>query len=213
LAFSPAALNFGDVAIGSSKTGSAQVDNASSASLTLSSITASGEYSVAGSGAKPCKAGLILAVNAKCGFSVTVNPTSGGAIAGSVTIIDNAASGPTTQTYNLATIGFWPLSVSPASLSFPTTAVGTNSSPMQVTATNYSTANVTINGAVASGDYAIVTFGSNPCTSGTVLSPGAACTFGVTFSPTVTGTIPGVATFSNSTVNGPQTVSLTGIGH
>ncbi len=213
LAFSPSALNFGDVAIGSAKTGSAQVENISSASLTLSSITASGEYSVAGSGAKPCKAGLILAVNAKCGLSVTVNPTSGGAISGSVTTTDNAASGPTTQTYNLATIGFWPLTVSPASLSFPTTAVGSSSSPLQVTATNYSTANVTMNSAAASGDYAVVSFGSNPCTNGTVLPPGAACTFGVTFNPTVAGTIPGVATFSNSSANGPQTVSLTGVGH
>jgi hypothetical protein len=130
-----------------------------------------------------------------------------------VTIVDNASSGPTTQTYNLAAIGFWPLTVSPASLSFPATAVGSSSSPLQVTATNYSTSNVTLNGAAASGDYAIVSFGSNPCANGTVLSPGASCTFGVTFDPTVTGTIPGVATFNNSSANAPQTVSLTGVGH
>jgi hypothetical protein len=213
LTFSPTALNFGNVAIGATKTGAAQLLNASGSSLTLSSITASGEYSVVGSSAKPCKAGLVLAANAKCGFSVTVNPISGGSITGSVTIADNAASGPTVQTYNLATVGFWPLTVSPASLSFPTTAVGTTSSPMQVTATNYSSSNVTMNGAAASGDYSIVTMGTSPCSGGTVLAPGAACTYGITFSPTVTGTISGVATFSNSTANGPQLVSLTGAGH
>jgi hypothetical protein len=213
LTFSPSALNFGNVAIGATKTGTAQMLNASGTSLTLSSITASGEYSVVGSSAKPCKAGLVLAANAKCGFSVTVSPSSGGSIVGSVTIVDNAASGTTIQTYNLATVGFWPLTVSPASLSFPTTAVGTTSAPLQVTATNYSGGNVTMNGAAASGDYSVVTMGASPCANGTVLAPGAACTYGVTFSPTVTGTIPGVATLSNTSANGPQLVSLTGGGH
>lgn len=212
LIFSPSALNFGNVSIGASKTGSAQMENASSTSLTLSTIAASGEYSFVGSGAKPCKAGLVLAVNAKCGFSVTVNPTSGGSIVGSVTITDNASSGPTVQTYNLATIGYWPLTVAPASLSFPAIVVGNTSSPLQVTATNYSTANITLTGAAGSGDYAIVSLGTNACTSGTVLAPGAACTFSVTFSPTVTGTISGVATFSNNSPNAPQVVALTGSG-
>ena len=212
LTFSPSALNFANVAIGATKTGAAQLSNASGASLTLSTITASGEYSVVGSSAKPCKSGLVLAANAKCGLSVTVNPTSGGSIVGSVTIVDNAASGPTVQTYNLATVGFWPLTVSPATLSFPATAVGTTSSPTQVTATNYSTGNVAMNGAGASGDYFVVTMGASPCANGTVLAPGAACTYGIVFSPTVTGTISGVATFSNSTANGPQLVSLTGAG-
>ena len=169
-------------------------------------------FPVVGSSAKPCKSGLVLAANAKCGFSVTVNPTSGGSIVGSVTIVGNAASGPTVQTYNLATVGFWPLTVSPATLSFPATAVGTTSSPTQVTATNYSTGNVAMNGAGASGDYFVVTMGASPCANGTVLAPGAACTYGIVFSPTVTGTISGVATFSNSTANGPQLVSLTGAG-
>ena len=132
LSFTPTSLNFGNVAIGGTKTGSAQILNASGASLALSSMSASGEYSVTGSSAKPCKAGLVLPANAKCAFSVTVNPTSGGSISGSVTITDNATSGPTVQTYNLATVGFWPLTVAPASLSFPATAVGSTSSPLQL---------------------------------------------------------------------------------
>lgn len=213
LSFTPASLNFSNVAIGGTKTGSAQILNASGSSLTLLTMSASGEYSVVGSSAKPCKAGLVLAANAKCAFSVTANPTSGGSISGSVTITDNATSGPTVQTYNLATVGFWPLTVAPASLSFPTTAVGSTSSPLQLTATNYSTGNVTMNAASASGDYAVVSVGANPCTTGTVLAPGGNCTFGITFSPTVTGTIQGVATFSNSSPNSPQVVSLAGSGH
>ncbi|HEY6768938.1 MAG TPA: choice-of-anchor D domain-containing protein [Candidatus Sulfotelmatobacter sp.] len=213
LTFSPASLNFGSVAIGYSKTGSAQIMNASSASLTLSSILASGEYSVAGSGAKPCKAGLVLAVNAKCGFSVTLTPTSGGSLLGSVTVTDDSTIGPTVQTYNLAGVGYWPITLTPALLSFPATNVGSTSAALQVTATNYSTANVTVNDIAASGDYGVAAMGANPCTVGTVLAPNATCTFGITFSPTVAGTITGVATFGNTSPNGPQVVTLTGLGH
>jgi hypothetical protein len=213
LTFSPAALNFGNMAIGFTKTGSAQILNASGSSLTLSSIRASGEYTVVGSGARPCSNGLVLAANAKCGISVTLTPTSGGTILGSITVLDNAASGPTTQTYNLAAIGFWPVTMSPSTLTFPTTAVGVTSSPLPVTVTNYSTAPVTLNSMVASGDFGVVVLGANPCIPGTVLSPSGTCTFGVTFSPTVTGAISGAVTISHTAPNSPQIVTLTGTGH
>jgi hypothetical protein len=212
LTFSPTSLNFSNVAIGATKTGTAQISNGSGASLTISSIAASGEYSVAGSGTTPCRSGLVLAAKAKCGFTVSLTPDSGGSIAGSVTIVDNAASGPTVQTYNLAAVGYWPITLSPASLSFPKTTVGTTSNPMQVTVTNYTTSQVTLNGFGASGDYAVVTMGSSPCQVGTVLSAAGKCTFGVTFLPTVTGTIQGAVTVSHSAPNSPQVVSLTGAG-
>jgi hypothetical protein len=130
-----------------------------------------------------------------------------------VTTTDNAVAGPTVQTFSLATTAWLPLTVSPATLSFPTTPVGGTSAPLQVTATNYSTASVTVNGAVASGDYSILSMGSNPCAAGMVLAPATSCTFGVSFTPTITGAIAGVATFGNTTHYSPQIVSLTGSGH
>ena len=213
LAFSPTSLNFGNMAIGSTKTGSVQILNASTASLTLSSIRASGEYTVTGSGARPCSNGLVLAANAKCGLSVSLTPTSGGSIVGSVTIVDNATSGPATQTYNLVATGFWPITMSPSSLSFPTTAVGGTSSPLQVTITNYSGAAVTLNNIVASGDFGVGPLGANPCVPGNSLNASGTCTFGVTFSPTVTGAITGAVTVSHTAPNTPQVVALTGTGH
>lgn len=213
LTFSPISLNVANIAIGSTKSASVQLTNASGSSLTLSSLTAAGEYSVTPSGAKPCTNGLVLAASAKCGFTVSLTPTSGGSILGSVTVVDNAASGPTVQTYNLAAIGFWPITLSPANLSFAATTVGTTSSPLQVTVTNYSTAAVTLNSFAASGDYAIVSSGSNPCTPGMVLNPPGKCTLGVTFSPTVTGTITGAVTVSHSAPNSPQVVGTAGSGH
>jgi len=213
ITFSPTALNFGNTAIASTKTTAVQLTNASGASLTLSSITASGEYTVTPSGATPCRNGLVLAAKAKCGFSVSLTPTSGGTILGSVTVVDNASSGATTQTFNLAAIGYWPITLSPASLSFPATTVSSTSSPLQVTVKNYGTAAVTLNSFAASGDYTVVSFGANPCAPGTILSPNGICTFGVTFSPTVTGTITGAVTVSHSAPNSPQIVAVAGVGH
>jgi len=213
LTFSPTSLNFANMAIGSTKSTTAQIANASTSSIMLSSVTASGEYSVTPSGANPCTSGLVLAPRGKCGITVSLTPSSGGSILGSVTVADNATSGPNVQTYNLAAVGYWPITLSPASLSFPTTAVGTTSSPLQMTVTNYSTAAVTLNGLVASGDFSVVSVGSTPCLAGTVLNPVGKCTLGVSFSPTVTGAISGAVTVSHTAPDGPQVGALTGTGH
>lgn len=212
LTFSPASANLSSVAIGATKSEAVQIENGSSASITLSSVTASGEFTVAGSGGTPCQSGLVLAAKGKCGFTVTVTPTSGGSIAGSVTVVDNASSGPTVQTFNATAVGYWPITLSPASLSFPKTTVGTTSAPLTVTVTNYTTSSVTLNSLAASGDYAIVTSGTTPCQVGTVLAAAGKCTFGVTFTPTVTGSITGDVTVSHSAPDSPAEVSLKGTG-
>jgi hypothetical protein len=213
LTFSPASLNFGNVAIGATKSGTAQIMNATTSSITLSSLTASGDYGVTPSGAAPCTNGLVLAARAKCGFTVSLTSTSGGSIVGSVTAVDNASSGPTVQTFNLAATAFWPITLSPVGLNFGAVTVGTTSAPLQVTVTNYTTGPVTLNSFVASGDYTTVSLGATPCTPGMILSASGKCTFGVTFSPTVAGTITGAATVSHSAPNSPQVVSLSGSGH
>jgi hypothetical protein len=213
LSFSPASLNLGSVSIGTNKSATVQVTNASGSALTLGGVAASGEYTLA---APPsgtvCASGLVLTANAKCQFTVSLTPTSGGSVLGSVTITDNAASGATVETYNLSAIGYWPITLSPPSLSFPATTIGTTSAPLQVMVTNYSKSSVTLNSFAASGDYAIETLGSSPCVTGTILATGGKCTFGVTFSPTTTGAITGAVTVSHSAPNSPQVVSLTGSG-
>ena len=213
LTFAPASLNFTTIAIGSTKSAAVQLTNSTATAITLLTLTASGEFSVSPSGGTPCQSGLVLAAKAKCGFTVSLTPTSTGSILGAVTVVDNATSGPTIQTFNLSAVGYWPISLSPAGLSFPATTVGTTSAPLLITVTNYSTASVTLNNFAASGDYSIVTSGSTPCAIGTVLNPAGKCTIGVTFSPTVTGTISGAVTVSHSAPDSPQVVSVTGSGH
>jgi len=213
LAFSPASLNFGSVAIGSSKHTMVQLQNASASSITLQNLIASGDYSAAPSGASPCTVGLVLAAKAKCTFMVTMTPTSSGSVLGAFTVNDNASSGPTVQTLNFMGTGAWPISVSPVTLNFPATAVGTTSSPLQVTVTNSTTAGVMLNNFVPSGDYGVLPYGSSPCSPGMILNAGAKCTFGVTFSPTVTGSIAGAVTLTDGAANSPQVVGTSGSGH
>ena len=131
---------------------------------------------------------------------------------GSVNITDNATSGPTVQTYNLMGTGVWPISLSPASLSFPATVVGSSSPALQVTVTNRSSTAVTVVSLALSGDYNLVPLGANPCVSGTVLNASETCTAGITFSPTVTGTISGVMTVAHNAPNSPQVTTITGTG-
>jgi len=212
LTFSPASLNFANVAIGSTYSVTAQMQNASSSPLTLSSLIASGEYLATSAGASPCSSGLVLNPKAKCSFTVSLTPTTTGSILGSVTVEDNANSGPSVQTYGVAAIGHWPITLAPAALSFPATTVGSTSTPLQVTVTNYSPVAVSLYSFVASGQYTTVAFGTNQCIPTTVLNPRSSCTFGVSFSPTTTGSISGALTVTHNAPNGPQVLALTGSG-
>jgi hypothetical protein len=144
---------------------------------------------------------------------LSVTPTNSGALLGGVTAIDNATSGATTQVYNASATAYWPITLSPSHLTFPATTVGTTSAAQPVTVTNHSASAVTLSGLVASGDYSVVAQGTTPCTATTILNPGSSCTFAVTFSPTVKGTITGAVTVSHNAANGPQVVATTGSGN
>jgi len=212
LTFTPGSLNFGNVVIGTTKSATAQLTNASGNLVTLSSLAASGEYSVVPSGANPCTNGLLLAAGAKCGFTVSLTPTSTGSVVGSVTVADNVTSGPAVQTYNLGANSVWPITLTPGSLTFPATSLGSTSSPLTVTVTNHTSASVTLGTVVVSGDYNFVPSGANPCNTGTILAANGVCTFGITFSPTIKGNIFGAATVTHNAANSPQVTTMAGTG-
>jgi len=77
-----------------------------------------------------------------------------------------------------------------------------------VTLTNNQNALLTISAIVASGNYLLVTAGSNPC--GSTLPASKSCTVGVEFSPTTAGTIQGVVTVLHDAAYSPQEVTLSG---
>jgi ASPM-SPD-2-Hydin domain-containing protein/centrosomal CEP192-like protein len=208
LTFKPATLSFKNSLVGASASLSVTVKNSSASSLSISGITASGNYTAAGSGAAPC--GGPLGAGASCTMTVTFNPSINGTIKGSVAIANSTAVNP--QIYNVSGAAVLPLSFSPASLTFAAQPLGSTSTAKTVTLTNNASTTMSI-GFVASGDYAAFPTGATPC--GASLGAHAKCTIGVTFTPSATGAIKGVVTVTYSGVApsfSPQEMSLTGAG-
>ena len=98
------------------------------------------------------------------------------------------------------------LSVSPASLTFPSQGLNTTSSGSTVTVNNTGTAAAALSAIATTGDFAQ----TNTC--GTSIAAGASCTVSVTFTPTASGTRSGSLTIASNASNSPATVALTGTG-
>jgi hypothetical protein len=102
-----------------------------------------------------------------------------------------------------------PLGSSAGSLTFAAQTVGTTSAPQTVGLVNHQSTALSIIVA-ASGQYAVTASGTSPC--GSSLAAGAKCTFNVTFTPSATGTIPGVVILGYGESPSPSVIKLTGTG-
>jgi hypothetical protein len=140
---------------------------------------------------------------------VTFTPSAVGTRSGTLTISDDATNSP--QTVGLQGNGVLVQdSVSPLSLSFASTTLGTTSAAQTVTVTNTDTAQTLIISSVPviTGDYSL---SSNTCNS--LLAPGQSCTVGVTFTPVAPGSRIGTLIINGNGNTFPATVSLTGVGN
>jgi hypothetical protein len=199
LTFSPSPLSFSKVVVGTSASLPVTVKNTSASPVSISAISASGDYSTSG-----CV--TTLTHNATCVMTVTFSPSVIGATKGSVALSNTSAVSP--EIYNVSGTGVSPLSLSTTSVNFGTVSVGAASFPSPVTLTNNSssaTLNLTLG---ASGDY-LVAGG----TCGATLGPLASCAVTLEFSPTATGTINGIFTVGYGSTFTPEEVKLTGVGN
>lgn len=90
VALSPASLSFGSIAIGNSSVLPIVVTNNGSASVVISQATTTGAgFSVSGQTLP-----LTLASGQNASFNITFDPASAGAVAGSFSVISNAADSP-----------------------------------------------------------------------------------------------------------------------
>jgi len=182
------------------------VTNSSASSLSISKISASGNYTATGNGATPC--GSTLVAGAKCTLAVTFAPSINGTIKGAITIANSTTVSP--QVYNLSGTGVLPLTFSPASITFAGRPVGTTSPPVTVSLKNNQSTALTITFAT-SGQYKAVPSGTSPC--GASLAGSATCTLSVTFTPAAAGSIKGVSTFAYTGGSfSPIEMKLTGTG-
>ena len=116
----PSSLSFGNQALSITSTAkTVTLKNGTSGSITISSISASGDY------AQTNSCGNSMAAGANCTISVTFTPTATGSRTGALTITDTGSNSP--QTVSLSGTGVLQATVSPTSLSFGSRAVATTS--------------------------------------------------------------------------------------
>jgi hypothetical protein len=203
VSLSPASLSFSPEAIGSTSVAQVvTVTNTGTASLNITSISASGDYAEGDT----C-VGQSVQPLATCAISITFTPSVSGNLAGFITLVDNALNSP--QPIPLGGSGVYPITASPATLSFGTIAVGGSSRSKTVTVSNHQSQTLNL-GFAASGNYSAVGSGTSPC--GSTLRGNSRCTLGVTFTPTVNGAIQGALTITGNAPFSPQVVGLSGSG-
>jgi hypothetical protein len=120
--------------------------------------------------------------------------------------IDNAGNVETDKSTSFTIKAL--LSLSPGALAFGNQVLNTTSAAKTITLTNlYGSAAIPINSITPSGDFAIPT---NNC--GASLAKGGKCTFTVTFTPSVVGSIAGKVTVSYVGEGTPALLGLNGTG-
>ena len=100
------------------------------------------------------------------------------------------------------------ITISPNSVSFPTTSQGTSSNPIEVTVTNSGDANLNISSVVIGGSNVSDFTTTNSC-SGTVRAEGT-CTITVTFVPLASGQRTETITLTGNAPNSPQIINVSG---
>lgn len=206
LAVSPASLNFGNVAVGSSSTLTATL-SATNADVTVSSATPSGAaYLIRG-----ISFPITLAAGHSASYTIVFTPTAPGSSAGSVSFTSNASDSSLSQSCtgtgtqsSAQTSGS--LALSPSSLNFGNVAVGSSSS---LTGTlSATTADVTVSSAAWSGSGYSLTGITFPAT---VLA-GTSASYTVTFTPPASGSSSGSISFLSNASDSSLTQSLAGDG-
>jgi hypothetical protein len=177
----PETLSFISQTSGTSSPASAvTLTNAGTGPLTISSLTASGPYT------QTNNCGKSIAAGAGCTINVVFQPTSAGALAGALTIADDAIPAGTDQTVYLngtGTLATPAMALSPESLLFPDQKVGTTSAIERVTISNLSSA------ALIFGVPTYPPGFTSSSTCGASLARAASCVISAAFVPTVAGSV------------------------
>ena len=202
VALNPSTLQYAALEVGSTSSAQqVQLRNMSSVSLTIDSISATGDF------AQTSNCGSTVPAASACTISVTFTPTASGTRTGTLTIADNATGSPQTLALSGTGTASDALAVfTPSTLAFASTQVGNSSAPQTVTLSNQGNAALDISTLQVTGAFTQ----SNNC-SGT-LAAGSTCTFSITFIPTASGTSNGTLTVTDNAAGSPQTISFSGTG-
>jgi uncharacterized repeat protein (TIGR03803 family) len=203
ITISPTSVNFGDGVL--NKTSAAQTvtaTNTGTATVDIDSITIGGDFAIS---ANTC--GATLDTGASCSVNVTFTPKALGPLTGTLTFTDNAPNSPQTVALSGTGVKVLPVTLTPASATYPKQKVGRTSKPKTFTLTNKQPVTLTNIAISTTGDFAV-----SSTTCGASLAVKGKCTISVTFTPTETGTRTGKLQVSDSASNSPQVANLSGTG-
>ena len=148
-----------------------------------------------------------LAAGGNCAITITFTPAAAGARSGTLTIANNGSTGnKTVALFGTGQVSQGNASVTPASITFGSTNVGSASAAQTVRVDNVGNAVLTVSAPSTTGDFAV---SGNNCSG---VAVGGYCTMTVTFTPTAAGTRSGSLTIPNNGSSGSKTVTLAGIG-
>jgi len=205
-------INFGNQLV---KTTSAvktvTVKNTGKTAITMSGITLNETTDYAISSNTCPASGATLAAAASCAINLTFTPTSTGVKKGAVLIADTDPSSP--QLAGITGTGTSNVSLTPASITFPNTAVGLSSLPATaITLTNNSGVTLTLGATPITVTGTFVNAATTTCTADLVIANTGTCVINVQFKPTKTGFTTGSISVTDSDVTSPQSVALQGTG-
>ncbi|PYV23067.1 MAG: hypothetical protein DMG24_14955 [Acidobacteria bacterium] len=210
VSLSPTSLTFAGQNVGTTSSQYVTLTNHGSASLSVTSATATGDFSAL----KECPPSIKS--QASCRILVQFKPTQTGTRTGTLTITDSDPGSP--QLVALTGTGTAPaVSLSTPNLSFAGQLVGTSSAAQSVTLSNTGDGALTISsisfrGANA-GDFAqplSAPSAANLC--GTTVAAQSSCIVFVSFKPTAGGGRSATLTLSDDAAGTPQDVALSGTG-
>ena len=201
ITLNPTALIFANQQVATqSATQTITVTNSGNAALTVTSVVTSGDFVESNT----CTA-IAVGPMASCSVTVKFAPVATGSRSGLLTVYGNVAGGQATAT--LSGVGTAPAAIvlTPTSLDFGSTMVGTTSTAQNVTVSNTGGTSAAIQSVGAAGSFAI---SANSC--GSSLAPGTGCTVVVEFVPKQSGQQSGTLTVVDDA--GTQVAELSGTG-
>ncbi|HET6930587.1 MAG TPA: choice-of-anchor D domain-containing protein [Candidatus Acidoferrum sp.] len=204
ISLTPSSAGFGSVVVGAANSQTIKIGNPGTAVLTIT------QANVTGSGFGTTGLALPLSINpgATSTFNAQYQPSVTGAASGSITIVSNAGTSPSTVSLTGTGVAATQiLSFSTNALNFGNVTTG-SSSTLPVTVTNTGNSNVQISQIAASGTGYSLSGAGVPVT----LTPSQSLTFSVIFGPAATGSFPGSVTVTSNATGSPATITLSGSG-
>jgi trimeric autotransporter adhesin len=211
---SPSSLSFASTAVGSTaatQTVSVKASLSNSYPISALSVSTSGDFARQGG-----TCGTAVATGLSCTVIVAFTPTAAGARTGSLSIAHAGTLTPVAIALSgTATGGGAPpptpapiASMSPASLTLASTAVGSTSAAQNIAVSNSGNAGLVISSIAASAEFAVV---GGTCSPGGTVAAGSGCVVSVAMVPTgAAGARSGTLTVVHNAAGSPGNVGLIG---